>query len=107
MSVAHVDVERTRINVYPNPGDECLFRHRETGIGLPCVVVGVTSPSGNVLISYPSTHGRYSDGSRRFGWIKPRAVPVDDLYLACPHDLSELKLTQLKIGPCPHVRFIR
>lgn len=91
MSVPHVASNRTRINVSPEVGQHCLFRHHETGVGHACVIVRQGNRPGRVLITYPTTSGRYADGSRRHGWIRPRSVPIDDLYLATPNDCKELR----------------
>lgn len=103
MTVAHVSDNRTRINVAPDVGEKVLFRHHETGVGHPCIVVGGGTRSGRVLISYPTTSGRYTDGTRRHGWINPRSVPIDDLYIACPSDLKELNQFIRGVEPCPHL----
>lgn len=102
--VAHVATQRTRLNVTPDPGERCLFRHDQTGCGHACVVVGVVARTGSVLISYPTASGRYTDGTRRLGWTKPRSVPLKDLYHPRPpSDLRDLDQFVEQHGRCPHL----
>lgn len=105
MTVAHVATKRTRCNVSPEAGEHLLYRHHETGVGHACIVTGQGSRKGRVLISYPTTAGRYTDGTRRHGWIKPRSVPLDDLYVARGTDLDDLKEFILKHGNFSEVAF--